>query len=126
MARPSHKELNGKLKAALKSVHANRIVLLEPAVLVADAVELGYSIRDELQIVLIDLLNSSSPEEYVGCRPPEKSYETKILDLELWAFPWRFQDSTLGSISNFLYAAIPSIWSRCMYVAVRGSRRGLL
>jgi hypothetical protein len=86
MARPSHKELNGKLKAALKSVHANRIVLLEPAVLVADAVELGYSIRDELQIVLIDLLNSSSPEEYVGCRPPEKSYETKILDLELWAF----------------------------------------
>jgi hypothetical protein len=86
MARPSHKELNGKLQTALKCVHANRIVLVEPAAIVADAVELGYSIRDELQLVLIDLLNSSSPEEYVGYQPPEKSYETKIRDLELWAF----------------------------------------
>ncbi|RQW89563.1 MAG: hypothetical protein EHM79_03195 [Geobacter sp.] len=86
MARPSHKELNGKLQAALKSVHANRIVLVEPAALVADAVELGYSIRNELQVVLIELLNCSGPEEYVGYRPPEKSYETKIRELELWAF----------------------------------------
>jgi len=86
MARPSHRELNGKLQTALKFVHANRIVLVEPAVLVADAVELGYSIRDELQLVLIELLNVSSPEDYVGYRPPQKSYETKIRDLELWAF----------------------------------------
>jgi len=86
MARPSHKELNGKLQTALKSVHANRIILVEPAAIVADAVSLGYSIRDELQVVLIDLLNSTGPEQYVGHRPPEQSYETKIRDLELWAF----------------------------------------
>lgn len=86
MARPSHKELNGKVQSALEFVHANRIILVEPAAIVADAVSLGYSIRDELQVVLIELLISIGPEQYVGRRPPEKSYETKIRDLELWAF----------------------------------------
>lgn len=86
MSRPSHKELTRKLQTALQSVHANRILLVEPEVIVADAIDLGYSVRDELQAVLIDLLNTSCPDHYTGGRPPNRSYETRIRDLELWAF----------------------------------------
>jgi len=86
VTRPSHKELHGKLQAALQCVHANRILLVEPAVIVSDAISLGYSIRHELQVVLLDLLNNTGPDHYAGGRPPEKSYETRIRNLELWAF----------------------------------------
>ncbi len=71
---------------ALEAVHENRISLIEPQVIVADAMELGYSIRHELQSVLIELLNHTGADHYVGYRPPEKSYERKIRNLELWAF----------------------------------------
>ena len=85
MARPSHKELSGKLEAALQQVHDNRILLIEPTVIVADAIDLEYSIA-ELQAVLLDLLNCTGPEHYAGHRPPERSYETRIQHLDLWAF----------------------------------------
>jgi len=86
LARPSCKELNGKLQAALEAVHENKIMLVEPAVIVADAMSLGYSIRHELQLVLLDLLNSTAPGHYAGHRPPEKSYEKLILNHDLFAF----------------------------------------
>lgn len=86
MARPSHKELNGKLQTALSAVHDNRILLVEPDVIVADAVALGYSIRHELQLVLLELLNNTGSDHYTGHRPPERSYEKRIRNLDLWAF----------------------------------------
>jgi hypothetical protein len=86
MSRPSHKELTGKLQTALQMVHANRILLVEPGVIVSDAINLGYSVRDELQAVLIDILNVTCPDHYAGGRPPGKSYEACIRNLELWAF----------------------------------------
>ena len=70
----------------MQAVHENRIVLVEAGVIVVDALELGYSIKDELQAVLIDLLTSTTPDHYTGHKPPERSYETKIKDLELFAF----------------------------------------
>jgi len=84
--RPSHKELRGKLQAAQSVVHDNRIILVEPGVIVADAMGLGYSIRHELQLVLLDLLNNTGPENYAGHRPPQRSYEKCIHNLDLWAF----------------------------------------
>jgi hypothetical protein len=89
VARPSHKELNGKLQVALNAVHDNRIILVEPEVIVADAMALGYSIRHELQLVLLDLLNNTGPDHYAGHRPPERSYENRIRNLDLWAFSVR-------------------------------------
>jgi hypothetical protein len=86
MARPSHKELNGKLQVALDAVHDNRIILIEPDVIVADAMALGYSIRHELQLVLLELLNNTGPDHYAGHHPPERSYEKRIHNLDLWAF----------------------------------------
>lgn len=86
MVRPSHKELNNKLNAALKAVQENRIVLVEPGIIITHAMELGYSIRHELKDVLLDLLRNTGPEHYAGHRPPQKSYETRIHNLDLWAF----------------------------------------
>lgn len=86
MERPSYKELNNKLHAALDAVREHRIILVEPGIINAHAVELGYSIRHELQQVLLDLLQNTGPEHYAGHRPPQKSYETRIHNLDLWAF----------------------------------------
>jgi hypothetical protein len=86
VGRPSHRELTGKLQTALNAVHDNKIIFVEPDVIVADAVDLGYSIRHELQVVLLDLLNNTGPEHYAGHRPPQRSYEKCIRNLDLWAF----------------------------------------
>ncbi|NLC70278.1 MAG: hypothetical protein GX751_02835 [Desulfuromonadaceae bacterium] len=86
MVRPSHKELCAKLLAALEAVHGNRILVVEPGVIAVDALELGYSIRHELQVVLLELLNNTGPDHYAGWRPPEQSYEKRIRNLDLWAF----------------------------------------
>lgn len=85
MSRPSHKELSHKLAAARQCVGNNRLLLLEPTVTVADAIELNYAIA-ELQDVLLALLDCTGPEHYSGHHPPERSYETRIKDLDLWAF----------------------------------------
>jgi len=84
--RPSHKELNTKLHAALSAVRENRIKLVEPRVISAHALQLGYSIRHELQQVLLDLLDNTGPEHYAGQRPPQKSYQACIQNHDLWAF----------------------------------------
>jgi hypothetical protein len=84
--RPSHKELNTKLQEAMNAVHKNHINLVEPGIIVAHAMELGYSIRDELQQVLSELLQHTGSEHYAGHYPPQKSYETCIQHLDLWAF----------------------------------------
>lgn len=85
MNRPSHKELSGKLRTALEAVQSDQIQLVEPVVIVADAIELEYALT-ELQAVLLDLLTCAGPDHYTGNRPPARSYETSIRDLELWAF----------------------------------------
>jgi len=51
-----------------------------------DALDLGYLIESELRSVLIATLDEASPAHYVGGRPPQRSYEQKIKDLELFAF----------------------------------------
>jgi hypothetical protein len=84
--RPSHKELTRKIAEALVATHAGKIEILEPAVIAMDALELGYSIESELQIVLLELLNATVPENYDGRKPPEKSYKMRIKDCDLFAF----------------------------------------
>lgn len=111
--------MNNKLHAALSAVHDNRIILVEPGIIVAHAAELGYSIRDELQQVLLELLQHTGPEHYAGHRPPQKSYETRIHLLDLWAFsvicPMFFSAFT----TSFRSRTIIFIWYRYMSVPVR-------
>jgi len=86
MNRPSHKELFGKLNEAGKAVEHGRIALLNQVSLAADAVELEYDIELDLMEVLTELLESATPSDYTGSRPPKRSYEQDIQGLELFAF----------------------------------------
>ena len=75
MQRPSYKEVFNKIKEAKKAVAEKRIIILNQDVIACDALELGYLIEEDLVNVFSELLNEISPENYVGKRPPQKSYE---------------------------------------------------
>ena len=86
MNRPSHKELYGKLRSARQAIRKERVALLNQISLAADAIELDYSIALELNAVLAELLEETTPDHYTGSRPPQSSYEQDIQGLELFAF----------------------------------------
>jgi hypothetical protein len=84
--RPSHKELLGKLREARTAVAARQVMILAPEVLACDAIDLGYLVADELVSVLLSILDEVDPRDYVGKRPPDRSYKPDIDGLELFAF----------------------------------------
>lgn len=47
--------------------------------------ELGY-LTAELPEVLLKLLDEVTPQDYIGARPPAKSYETQIKGTDLFEF----------------------------------------
>jgi hypothetical protein len=86
MNRPSHKELYGKLRSAKEAVRDGRVALLNLLSLIADAIELEYVVEAELMPVLSELLDETTPADYTGRRPPDRSYEEDIKGLDLFAF----------------------------------------
>ena len=86
MNRPSHKELIGKLRLARQAIEKRQVALLNQLALATDAIELEYSIGTELNAVLIELIEETTPSGYTGSRPPQRSYEQDIQGLELYAF----------------------------------------
>lgn len=86
MTRPTHKELSNKLKQAWACVQNAQVFVLNQAALAADALELDYSIEFELFEVLNELLEKTTPTNYSGSRPPQRSYEDEISGLDLFAF----------------------------------------
>jgi hypothetical protein len=87
MNRPSHKEINRKIKQAKEAVLENRISVLNPVSVAADTLELGIHLQD-ISYILIDLLEEITPNEYAGQYPPTRSYEHEIEGYELLAFRW--------------------------------------
>ncbi len=86
MDRPSKKELFNKIREAKAAIAGDRIQIVEAEVIAADAIELGYDIESDLKEILQHLLETLSPEDYRGSRPPDRSYERKIQGLDLFAF----------------------------------------
>ncbi len=87
MLRPTHNELSGKIRQAKTAVARNRMRILTPDVLIADALHLGYLI-EELPDILGAILEECRPDHYSGGRPPQRSYRDDIKSLELYAFAW--------------------------------------
>ncbi len=83
--RPTHKELNRKIRQAKLAVTEGRICVIRPDVIADDALELGYLLKD-LKDVLAELLDEIMPERYMGKKPPERSYEEDVRGLELLGF----------------------------------------
>ena len=87
IGRPSHKEINRKIKEAKEAVSGNRISILNPVSLAVDALELGLDLGS-ISNILTGLLEEITPDQYAGLYPPQRSYEDKIRDCELFAFRW--------------------------------------
>lgn len=86
MKRPSYKELTSKLKQACEFVKNEQVFVINQSALAVDALELEYSIEDDLLEVLNELLEKTDPTNYTGSRPPQRSYEDVISGLDLFAF----------------------------------------
>jgi len=93
MGRPSHKEINRKIKQAKEAVSENQFSIFNPVTIAADAVELGINLQN-ISYILIDLLEEITPNHYAGQYPPQRSYEYDIEGYELLAFRWL--SKTLG------------------------------
>ena len=93
MDRPSHKEINRKIKQAKEAVSENQFSILNPVIIAADALELGVDLH-KISFILIDLLEEIAPSHYAGQYPPQRSYEHDIEGYELLVFRWL--SKTLG------------------------------
>jgi len=93
MDRPSHKEINRKIKQAREAVSENQFSILNPVIIAADAIELGVDLQN-ISFILVDLLEEITPNHYAGQYPPQRSYEHDIEGYELLAFRWL--SKTLG------------------------------
>ena len=114
----SHKELSKKIKTAKKIVSEGDVRVLNRAAMIADALELGYLFENEFSEILSDLLNNTEPEHYTGTKPPQKSYETDILGLEIFAF--RVKSSILDPVIYYKFC----IKNNCCYIISLHEDRG--
>ncbi len=87
MGRPTHKEINRRLREAKQAVSENRISILSPVSLAADTLELGLDLEN-ISNILSGILGEITPEHYIGLYPPQRSYEDRIIGCELLAFGW--------------------------------------
>lgn len=88
MKRPSHKELTRKIAQAKKAVLHGCIKFVDPTIIASEALELGYLVKD-ITNILPEILDEIEPKNYAGTRPPQRSYENKIRDFDLFAFGWK-------------------------------------
>lgn len=92
------------MRKAIALVAADSVSILEPDVILADAIELGYSFKLDFHSILQELLSLATPENYAGARPPSKSYETAIKGADLYAFV--VQSVYLGGIDIYFKFAL--------------------
>jgi hypothetical protein len=90
--RPSNREIYGKVADALVALRAGRFQFGPLKHLSGDLAGLQLASASELPDLLIVLLEEIQHEgpitRYAGTRPPQRSYEPQILNLELWAYSW--------------------------------------
>jgi hypothetical protein len=99
--KPTHKALSGKIRQAREAVQSGDIVFLKPAIIAADLLELECEAR-EVPVILAELLAQITPVDYVGTRPPQRSYEEDLMGCELYAF--RTASKRLGCEVYFKFA----------------------
>ena len=84
MGRPSYREINRKIELAKEAALENRISVLNPISVAADALELNLNLQN-VSDILLDLLEEIIPNDYVGQYPPQRSYEHEK-GLNSWRF----------------------------------------
>ncbi|MCH8010490.1 MAG: hypothetical protein IIA61_00835 [Candidatus Marinimicrobia bacterium] len=104
--RPTYKELNGKINLAKKFVKNNQFDIVDPVPFALDLIELDC---DADQETISTILDEITPNDYVGSRPPQKSYKSKIKGSDLFAFAW--ESRCLKCKAYFKFAIInDTLW----------------
>ena len=118
MKRPSYPELNGEILQGRETALKNCISIVNPASIAADALEIGFAIMD-ISNVLSDILKEITRHDYSGQYPPQRSYESRILESELLVFKW---ESTRLGCKSYLKFALKE--NRLWLVSLHKDRKG--
>ena len=88
MKRPSIRELDKKIKAAKEAIAQGRRDFVNINKVIGELYKLEILDSSEVWRLIPILLREIKPEDYSGGKPPYRSYEKRIKDLELFAFTW--------------------------------------
>lgn len=88
VSRPSDRELNKRLNEAKEYLKDRHGVFANPSKAVGELNDLNIADTNDVWDLIRDLLNEITPKDYMGSKPPQKSYEKVIAGLELLAFSW--------------------------------------
>lgn len=88
-ARPTKREIDKKISAAKKALGEKRGYFAPiSAKLIGEFIELNIGDAEEVWPLIIELLEEIAIDDYIGSRPPMRSYEPNIANCELFAFFW--------------------------------------
>jgi hypothetical protein len=134
-AGPSHSELSKKLREALLCVQTKLWLPAEPVKLKANWDELedrGYVesavLEEEQTKILIGALSEAKPEHYAGVYPPDRSYEQRTHNLEVFCFCW--ESPFFGNREMYLrFSVVPSgdnvrVWIYSIHPARKPCNKG--
>lgn len=86
--RPTVRELLKKLEEAKAYLRKPQGRLVNPSKVVSELYVLEAGDTEKVWNLILVLLDEIHPEDYVGGRPPQKSYERSIEGKDLFAFCW--------------------------------------
>ena len=89
--RPSTRELFKRIQDAKELLTDRQGFFANPLKAVGELTELDIGDTIEIWPLIRDLLHEITPEDYMGTKPPQKSYEKTIMGHELLAFSWQSQ-----------------------------------
>jgi hypothetical protein len=87
-ARPSHKELTGKLQQARKALYATGFTPVDPLKLGNDFSDLSLFTQEEQNEAISTALLEVSANDYRGLRPPAEAFEQCVRGEEMFDFKW--------------------------------------
>lgn len=86
--RPSDRELSKKISEAKKALKVSPGIFANISKAVGELNDLDIGDSNEIWKLIDELLEEITPSDYMGTRPPQKSYEKTIMGVELLAFSW--------------------------------------
>ncbi|MGZ3633103.1 MAG: hypothetical protein ACXWM7_02080 [Parachlamydiaceae bacterium] len=87
--RPSERELFKRLNEAKEYLKSGNGLFANPAKVLGELNDLEIGDTNDVWLLIRELLEEISPEDYRGAKPPQKSYEKLIMGQELIAFSWQ-------------------------------------
>jgi hypothetical protein len=115
--RPSERELFKRLNEAKEYLKSRAGLFANPAKVLGELNDLEIGDTNDVWLLIRELLEEISPEDYRGAKPPQKSYEKLIMGQELIAFSWQS-----AKLAKPMYIKFALKNGRYYYVSLHKSR----